>query len=142
MAVTATVYAQFLLDLGMVNGMRHVFPYQDFKVALITHDYVPNYNTNEQYIELTDFELIGSGYTTGGILLDNVTWTFDTATRSAVLNADPIGWTLTGTFRYAVVYNNSSGYLIGAIDFGEDKTYAAEAFDMSFDDGVVAITAG
>lgn len=142
MAITAKPYENFLVTLGVA--------YWDFlantlKVALVTSGYTPDYAADTSYTvpatdELADDSSTDGGYTTGGSALLSKTWTV--ANGVATLNADPVGWSaLTGTFRYAVVYRADVGNpLVGCIDFGADRTYNAEPFQLSFANGVLAIT--
>lgn len=141
MAITATPYGNFLLLLGKAF---HDFTADSHKVALLTSDYTPNFTDDYRYDDLTAYEvtddsLTSGGYVTGGASLASKTYTY--AAGVASLNADPIGWTsLTTTFRYALVYKvYPANPLIGLIDFGADRTYNAEPFQLTFTNGVIRL---
>lgn len=93
-------------------------------LALVTDTYTPNFNTHDQYADVTN-EVSGTGYSAGGNNLDSQTWatsggavTYDTAdeawtssTFSSVrggvgydntLTGDPLLWTATAGADYSV----------------------------------------
>jgi len=140
LAITARPYATFLLDLGQAV---HNFPSDTYKVALLSSSYTPNYLTHATFADISG-QITGTGYTAGGATLSNVTWTIDQAGNVGTLSADPVTWSaLTATCRYAVVYRSGSGAatsrLVGLLDFGEDRVYTAEPFQLSFPAGALAI---
>lgn len=144
MAVSAAPYGKFLLELG-----RGSFDLDSdtIKAALTTSSYTPNVDTHEFFSDVTN-EASGSGYTTGGQTLTNVTWTYNTSQDLAVLMADPILWTsITITARRAVVYKStgtpSTSRLIGYVDFGADRTQSgSNEFVLNFTLGVVRLRMG
>jgi hypothetical protein len=71
---------------------------------------------------------------------------YNTSTNVVSVNADAVSWTgLAVTTRYAVIYRssntNANSKLIGLIDFGADRTYDTETFQLSFPNGVVNVSA-
>lgn len=141
MAITALPYGVFLTDLG---SAVHTFGTDTDKVALLTSSYSPNYTTHTSFADVSSNEVTGGGYTAGGVALTSVTWT-GTA-NAATLNAAAASWTaLAVTCRYAVVYKSAStagaSKLIGLLDFGQDREYDSEPFQLSFPSGVVTVTA-
>lgn len=122
MAITATAYTAFLNDLGL--GV-HNFSADTDKVALLSNSYTPNLAAHAVFADVSPAQVAGAGYTAGGVTLSNKTWS------GGVLNADPVNWaSISVTCRYAVIYK-STGPLIGLIDFGADRTYSAEPFQLS-----------
>jgi hypothetical protein len=143
MAVTATPYGQFLQDL--LAGVHNVSTDTD-KVALLTSAYTPDFDANASFADVSANEVSGSGYTAGGIALANKAIAYNTSTNVVSVNADAVSWTgLAVTTRYAVIYRssntNANSKLIGLIDFGADRTYDTETFQLSFPNGVVNVSA-
>lgn len=143
MAVTALPYGVFLTDLG---SAVHSFTADTDKVALLTNAYTPNYTTHVSFADVVASEVAGSGYTAGGNTLTGKSLTYDGPSKTATLNAAATTWTnLAVVTRYAVFYRstgtNSTSKLIGLLDFGADRTYATEPFQLSFPTGVVSFTA-
>lgn len=143
MAITATPYGAFLTDLGL--GV-HNFSSDTDKVALLTSSYSPDYDTHDAYNDVSSFEVTGGGYTAGGVALAGKTWDYDGSTNRATLGATAVNWTgLSVTTRYAVIYKStgtaSTSKLIGLLDFGQDRVYDVEPFQLSFPDGVVRVNA-
>ncbi len=141
MAVTANPYGAFLTGLG---SAKFDFTADTFYVMLATSGYTPNVDTDTYQSDVAAFEISGTGYTPPGVALSGLSWTYDPANDRAVLTANPVTWTsVTFTVRYAVVYKSSgaatSNRLVGFIDFGEDKNYLNEDFQLLFSNGVVRI---
>lgn len=142
MAITATPYGVFLTDL--FAGVHNVTTDTD-KVALLTSAYTPDLTNNASYADVIARELVGTGYTAGGNTLTGKSVSLTAGI--AVLAAAPTGWAaVTGTFRYAVIYKstgtNATSKLIGLIDFGADRTYSAEALQLSFPGGAITVGPG
>lgn len=140
MAITAVPYGAFLTDLG---AAVHTFSTDTDKVALLTSAYTPNYATHVSFADVSAAEVVGAGYTAGGNTLTGKTYTYNSTTKVATLAASPSSWTgLAVTTRYAVVYRFGAGTsrLIGLLDFGADRVYATEPFQLSFPNGVVTLT--
>ncbi len=143
MAVSAQPYGTFLTDLG--TGAHNLNTDTD-KVALLTPSYVPDLDNHDTLSDVNANELTGTGYTAGGVELPGRALNYAPMNNSATLTADPVSWdSLTGTVRYAVVYRNSTSAansrLIGLLDFGEDRVFDDEPFQLSFPSGVVTIQA-
>lgn len=141
MAVTATPYGKFCLKLG--TGV-HNFSSDTLKVMLVTSAYTPNLDTDEFANTPQANEASGTGYTAGGGTLASVTWTYDATNNRAQLAANSLTFTaITLTCRYAVVYKStgtmSTSPLIGYIDFGVNKSPAAEDFILNFATGVLRV---
>lgn len=142
MAVTAASYGNFIMNLG--KG-RFNFDTDTVKAMLTTSVYVPNVDTHQFATDVTG-EITGTGYTAGGQALTGVTWTWDAANKRGVLGANTVTWTAaTFTARYAVIYRDAgspaTSLLIGYVDFGVDRSPAAEDFQLTNASGVLRIRA-
>lgn len=154
MAITTNAYSQFLVQLGQkqidLSG-------DEIWVALFTSAYTPNYNFDFGYFDLRgDCEMADqSGGTTLGSTADyswngqklGTAWGFDVTKGATLLSANNITWSsLTGTFRYAVIYKwvaySTDTVMIGCLDYGSDQTYAAQPFTIDFSNGVLALKSG
>ncbi|CAB5223846.1 hypothetical protein UFOVP393_14 [uncultured Caudovirales phage] len=89
------------------------------KMALFTAN--ANLNTDTTVYDTTN-EIVGGGYTAGGVVLVNVTVLSSGST--AYVSFDNAVWNPAGfTARCALVYNSSkSNKAIAVIDFGSDKS--------------------
>lgn len=89
-----------------------------FKIALLDSGHTPNL-ANTQWSDVSADEVAnGNGYTTGGGVLDNVTWTRSSGV--ATFDSDDEVWTASGgsiAARYAVIYDDThaSDLLIGYV---------------------------
>lgn len=127
MAITTKWYGlglQYLLDTPLDLETATV------KLALATATYTPNQDTHDFRDDFTAAEVAnGSGYTTGGVTLSGVTWSYDAASQQVRLDfADP-SWTFTAnvTWRYAILYVDTAGVdstdpLIAYLDWGTSQT--------------------
>ncbi len=106
---------------------------QAFRVALTTNAQAiaasfAGASTNALYADLTA-EVVGTGYTAGGEVLDVTGWTRSGAIVS--FTADPTTWAaLTATMKYAVIY----------LDGGSDDLLAF--FDLETTDGTGRTSSG
>lgn len=101
-----------------------------FKIALYTSSATLNASTTV----FTDTgEVSGTGYSTGGIALTNVTPVLDSTT--GVIDFDDAtfsGVTLTG-IRGALIYNSTNGNrAVCVLDFGGDQSVSAGNFTVQF----------
>jgi hypothetical protein len=81
-------------------------------LALVTDAYTPNRDTDDFRNDFTAAELAnGNGYTTGGVTLTGVTWSYDAASDQVRLDCDDPSWTFTAakTWRYGVGYIDTGG---------------------------------
>jgi hypothetical protein len=107
------------------------------KLMLVTSAYTPNQDTHTKRSDVTN-EVVGSGYTAGGVTLANKTVTQNNATNAADFDADDITIpSATITARGAVLYKSRGGAssadeLIGYLDFGSDITSTAGNFVINF----------
>jgi len=127
---TTTLYNKFKLYMG--DGTIDMDNDQ-FKIALMdsNHSYV---STHSDWSQVSANEISGgNGYSTGGKVLTNVTWTESGGT--VVFDADDVTWTATGgalgPARYAVIYDDTAANdrLVCSIDFETNQT-AGEGTDF------------
>lgn len=117
------------------------------KVALLTNSYTPDQDVHNYYDDVNSFEVSGTGYTAGGLTLQNKTNTYNTSNNVITLDADDVTWSSsTITARYAVIYDatpatDSTKPLIGYVDFGADQSSSNGNFTITWDStGIVRIT--
>ena len=138
MAVTAKLYGKFIENLAkkqidLVND--------SIKVMLCTSSYIPDQDTHEHKVDVTN-EITGTGYTAGGVALATKTVTYTGATNVLKFDADDVSWTnSTFTFRTAVIYDATTNDLIGYVDYGADKSSEAGTVTIPWDAaGILTIT--
>jgi len=73
----------------------------------------------------TDNEVVGTGYTAGGVEITGVTINTDVASNTVYVNFDNVSWPGANfTARGALIYNSSqSDKSIAVLDFGSDKIF-------------------
>lgn len=117
----------------LIRGV-HDFDANTFKVALTNSAPVA---TNTVLADITQIAS-GGGYTTGG---ETTTISISVSTLTTTVSGTEVQWTGSGggmaTFRYAVLYNDSStspaDALIAWFDYGSGVTVAAgETFTLKF----------
>lgn len=124
MPVTGTKFNKFIefLGKGTIDLDTNVF-----KAALVKSTYVfdaahEDFATSVQAHEVA----AGNGYTAGGVTLSGVTWAYNSGTGKTVFDCNDPSWTATGgdlgPATGLVVYDSTSGKLVGFIDFGGAQT--------------------
>ena len=140
MAVTAKVYGKAILNAfggeTAVEASAVDLLSDAIKISLHSATYVPNQDTHEFFSDVTN-EVVGTGYTAGGITLANKTLTYDAATNTMKFDADDVAWaTSTITARYAVIRKDTgtptTSPLLVYIDFGVDQVSDAGSFTITF----------
>ena len=132
MAITTTVY-----NLFKRNGvLPNVLDGHILKLSLHTSSYVPDYDTDEFYSDLTN-ELSATGnYATGGETVGGLTSDVDTSGDFAYLDGDSVTWTAltpSAPFRYAALYDTSdSDRLILLVNFGTNQDPAGDDFVVAW----------
>ena len=131
------------LGAGIIDLDSH-----SFKVALlgdgqaIAADFVGS-STDARFSDLTD-EVVGTGYTSGGATLANVT--LNQASAIVTFGADPSTWTgLDVTAKYAVVYRNGgNGDILGFFDIDDSlpagRVIAGTDFTINWTGGLFTLT--
>lgn len=100
------------------------------KLALVTSSYTPDRDTHDFWDDVSANEVAnGSGYTTGGVTLSNVAWSYDSASDQVRLDFDDPAWSFSGskTWRYGVLYIDTAGAsstdpVIGLLTWDSDQT--------------------
>lgn len=118
MAQTLNIYNQFLNTL---TNKEIDLNSDELKVMLVSSAYVPSKETHKYKTDITN-ESSGSGYISGGSVLQNVTYTLNGTIGT--LKASNVRWEGLDVddIRYAVIYDNTpsdSKALIAYIDFGD-----------------------
>ena len=118
----------------------------DIKVMLVTSAYVPDIDTHTKASDITN-EVVGTGYTAGGVSLATKAVTADNTNDLGKFDADDVTWaTSTITARGAVIYKSRGGAatadeLIAYLDFVSDKVSTAGNFNLIFNaNGILTLT--
>lgn len=107
------------------------------KMILVTSTYTPNQDTHTKRSDVTN-EVVGAGYTAGGVTLANKTVVVDNTGNTGVFDADDVTIaTATITARGAVLYKSRGGAstadeLIAYLDFGSDIASTSGTFLVTF----------
>lgn len=115
----------------MIEG-NVAFLTDTIKVALVTSTYTLDIDAHTRFTDITN-EVSGTGYTAGGATLVGKTSTQDNTNNRGVMDATDITWTTsTITARAAIIYEATTGYLIGYVDFGADKSSSGSDFTIQW----------
>lgn len=140
-ASTLTLYQDFKEKLGTAT---HNLSANSFKAALTNT--APNVATHTVLADITQLST-GGGYTGGaggGIALTTgYTETAGTGTMTATDVTLTASGGSVGPFRYAVIYNDTSGSdnLVGYLDYGSSITLAdGEGFTLDFGASLLTVT--
>lgn len=126
MAITQGMCSSFKEQL--LKG-EHDFDVNTFKIALYTSSATLSAATT---VYTTSNEVVGVGYTAGGINLTGTTVSL-TGTIAFVDFNDAVWTGSTITARGALIYNASSGNkAVAVLDFGSDKTSTTGDFTVQF----------
>jgi hypothetical protein len=110
------------------------------KLALVTDAYTPDRDAHNFRDDFTGSELAnGNGYSTGGVTLTNVAWSYDTGSDQVRLDFDDPSWTFTAakTWRYGILYIDTGGAdstdpLIGLLTWDSNQTVST-AYTLTID---------
>lgn len=142
MAVSAKVYGKFLTSLA---NKEVDLDSDTLKVMLCTSTYTPDQDAHIYKSSVTN-EVVGTGYTAGGLALASKTITYTGATNVIALDAADLSWaTSTITARYAVIYDSTgtdaTSALLGWVDFGVDTSSSGGPFNITWDAaGLLTVT--
>ena len=129
------IYNSFKRDIA--NGSIDLDT-NDIRIMLVTSDYAPNIDTHTKRSDIIG-EVVGAGYTSGGVSLAGKTVTANTTTDKGVFDADDVVISAaTITARGAILYKfsgsgTSQDNLICYLDFGADISSTAANFNITFD---------
>jgi hypothetical protein len=104
---------------------------------LVTSTYTPDQDAHDFRDDITN-EVVGTGYSAGGMALASKTVTQDNTDNEGVFDAADTTWTTsTITARGAVLYKNRGGAasadeIICYIDFGADKSSSGGNFTLQW----------
>lgn len=118
------------------------------KLALLDSGYAPDQDADEVWGDISEHEVTGDGYISGGASVTLADPVYATATNVLKLDCSDVEWAdTTLTARYAVLYvaseTASERYLIAYTDFGEDQSTSGTPFRVSMNaDGAVKVTVG
>lgn len=150
MAVSAKWFGQAIMQAfgsGVIGGTPNIdWLSDDIKVMLVTVAFTPNQDTHVFKSDVTN-EVVGTGYTAGGVSLTGKTLTYTSATNVIMFDAADVTWAAsTITARYAIIYNNTPATdatkpLLGYVDFGQDFASSNGNFVITWDAaGIFTIT--
>jgi hypothetical protein len=114
------------------------------KVALMTSGYVPDFDNDEFWSDISANESSGIGYTAGGEILQNKTITEDTVNNRGVFDADDVLWpgstiTARGCVLYKSTGNPATSKLIGYIDFLTNRSSSGGTFTIQWQSVGIAL---
>lgn len=127
------IYNSFKRDI--MNGSIDMDT-DTIKLMLVTSAYVPNVDTHTKRSDITN-EVVGSGYTAGGVTLTNKSVSVDNALNKGVFTADAITIPSASiTARGGVLYKSRGGLasadeIIAYADFGSDITSTNGDFNIT-----------
>jgi len=142
MAVSGKWFSQ---AFGALGNKEIDFGSDEFKVMLCTSTYTPDQDAHAYQDDVTN-EVSGTGYTAGGEVIANTTWTYTAGSNTWALDGDDVSWPgSTITARHAVIYDNtpalaSAKPLIGYQDFGADQSTSGATFSLQWNaSGIVSV---
>jgi hypothetical protein len=105
-AVTAKLYGKLFTALW---NKEVDYDTASIKVALTTSIYTPDQDVHDYFNDVTN-EVVGAGYSAGGVALGGKTVTYTAGTNKHTLDATDASWAAaTITARTAVVYDAQTG---------------------------------
>lgn len=140
MPVSALMYGPALTSLTQAKMNLAL---DSMKVMLTTSVYVPAQDTHQFKASVTG-EVVGTGYTAGGVVLATVTTAYNATTNTLTFDAADSSWSnATITARYAVIYDDTpttdaTKPLLAYVDFGADVSSSAGAFTLAWDAAGIA----
>jgi len=116
-----------------LDGTRAINLASDtFKAVLLDNTYIPNFSTDSVYSDVSAHEVVGSGYSAGGVTLSGLSWSTTGGVNK--FTATNPSWSVTSvSAQFLVIYDSSaSNALISCLDFGGVKTSEAGTFSAPF----------
>ena len=140
---TLSQYTGFLLSLGNKEINLNS---DSFKIMLVGSSYTPD--KSHRYLSAVSGEISGTGYTSGGKVLTNISFKVNADGSTYTWKADSVTYeNLTAdSIRYSVVYDNtpsSAGQkpLIAYFDFGKNLNVSCADVTIAWNDkGIITIT--
>lgn len=144
MAVTASPY----WSLANILGQAQInFAADTIKVMLLDDSYTPDLVDHAWLDAVNAAEVVGTGYTAGGLTLTSCSWGYYPTEGVQGFSANWAIWSPASiTARYAVVYKDVGGVpedspLVSLVDFGDNKTVDGVDFALVWSDtGILVAT--
>ena len=135
MAVTASgLFVPTFLDILDATQMAVDLVSDTVKCAMITNSSTPDFDTHDEWADLSGNEVSGTNYTAGGATLANKTLTGSSGTIK--FDADDVAWSTStiSSARAAVLYDDtlSGDKLICLVNFGADYSSANGTFTITW----------
>lgn len=125
MAITQSIPTSFKSEV--LQGVH--LAADTYKIALFTSTATLDATTT---VYSTTNEVVGAGYTTGGVTLSGYSVTTSGTTAILDWTTDPSWASATITARGALIYNSTkSNKAVYVLDFGTDKTSTAGTFTVT-----------
>lgn len=134
MAITASgLFLPTFRDIFDTTQLAVNYDGDTIKLALVDNTITPNFDTHDQFVDLSSGEVTGTGYTAGGATL---------AGKSISISGGDLDWDATDptwasstiTARGGVVYDNTlaNDPLICLLNFGSDISSSSGTFTVTF----------
>lgn len=109
----------------------------NIKVLLVSGSYTPNIDTHTVTGDIGANQVVGAGYSLGGVLLSGKTLTISTSNDSSTFDASDVVWssstiTASGAIVYASGASASTSHLISFFDFGSNLTSTNGLFTITW----------
>jgi hypothetical protein len=118
-----------IFKLNLLKGLEDFDPGSAYNYKIALYDSIANINADTTVYSTTN-EIIGTGYTAGGITLTKVAPVLSGST--AVVTFANVTWNPASfTTRGALIYNATTNAAVAVLNFGSDKT-AINTFTVTF----------
>ncbi len=104
------------------------------KAMLVTASYTPDLDAHDFINDVTN-EVVGTGYSAGGLTLTNKTLTVTGATNTIKFDADDLAWAGASiSAAYCVIYDDTATNkpLLWLVDLGGTQTVVNTTFTVAF----------
>lgn len=135
MAMASGVYGIFVRDAFNNTKAFALNATDSIKVGLVTDTHTPNFDTHDEYADITN-EISGTGYTAGGAALTSPVCNLTVTTGFVTFDAADISWTTStltsvrGAFSYDDTLTGDP--LLHAVTFGADYSTVAGTFAITW----------
>jgi hypothetical protein len=135
MAVTASgLFVPTFLDILDATQLAVNLVGDTVKCAMITNSSTPNFDTHDEWADLSGNEVSGTAYSAGGSALASKALTGSSGTIK--FDADDVAWSTStiSSARAAVIYDDtlSGDKLICLVNFGADYSSANGTFTITW----------
>lgn len=133
MTMANGVFGPFLRDMGN-NDKAFDLGGDTIKYVFVSNGLSPDFNTMDEYADISSNEVTGSGYTTGGEAISTPTWTIGSG-YSTFDGADALlaTTTLTNVRGICTIDDTLTGDpLIHATNFGADYSTVTGPFQLAW----------